>query len=189
MINLLAIDLQTAFMEAETWITAFFAWLGTSGVSAIIISLFARRQAKKIDQKTSVSEKQIEETAKKVADKAIKKLVGKSFNVNIKAEVDKAINAELTPIKANAEYSATASRNAEIATAYVLMAQSKSRLLKDEEKANLQETAKRLLSHANGEVIAPTVIEFAENENKEEETKDETTTEENASLVSFADIV
>ena len=180
MINLLAIDLQTALAEAETWITAFFAWLGTSGVSAIIISLFARRQARKIDQKTSVSKEQIEETAKKAADKAIKKVVGKSFNVNI--------NAELTPIKANAEYSATASRNAEIATAYVLMAQSKSRLLNDEEKENLQDTAKKLLAHANGDIVAPVMIEFNETET-EEETKDETATEENASLVSFADIV
>lgn len=189
MINLLAIDLQAALSQAETWIAAFFAWLGTTGAATIIMGLWARRQARKAEKNTTVSKTQIEETAKAAATNAVKKVVGKSFNVNINAEVDKAINAELSPIKANAEYAATAARNAEIAAAYMLTAQSKSRLLKDDEKENLQLTAKNLLAHANGDVVAPTVIEFSESVNAEEETQDESTTEENAALVSFADVV
>jgi hypothetical protein len=68
-----------------------------------------------------------------------------------------------------------------------LLAQSKSRLLKDEEKENLQSIANKLLSHANGDVVSPTVIEFSETANVETQ-EDKTTVEENATLVSFADV-
>ena len=71
------------------------------------------------------------------------------------------------------------------------MAQSKSRLLNDEEKAALQLSAKQLLNHAeNGGkgIVEPAKIEveIAEEETEKTEKSEPTETEDkNASLVSF----
>lgn len=191
MLNLLAIDLQQAFMRAETWIVAFFAWLGSSGVAAVIIGVIARKLMKKVNRQTTVSKKEIEKAADLSAERAVKKMVGKSFNVNIKSEVDSAVKAELQPIREKAEYASVAARNSEIATAHVLLAQSRSRLLNEEEQANLQLIAKKILAHASGDVVSPTVIEITEEENIVPKTQleaDKKTIEENSSLVSFDDI-
>ena len=186
MINLLAINLQEAFAQAETWIVAFFAWLGSSSLAAVIIGLISKSLTKKVNRQTIASKTQIENVAETSANKAVKKMIGKSFNLNIKAEVDKAVKAEMTPIKENAEYAAIASKNAEIATAHVLLAQSRSRLLNKEEQANLKDIANKILAHASGDVVAPTVIEFAESIAVEPIAQE--VIEENESLVSFADI-
>lgn len=193
MINLLAIDLQQAFASVETWIAAGIALLASSGVGGLIIRLILGRLIKKVNSQTTVSEEKIEETAKASAEKAVKKMVGKSFNVNIKSEVDNAVKVELKPIRENAEYSATASRNAEIAAAHVLLAQSRSRLLNETEQANLQSIAKKILAHANGEVVAPTIIEISEDAtidtvNGDDEKVETVAVDANASLVSFADV-
>lgn len=190
--NLLAIDLQQAFASIETWIVAFFAWFGSSSIAAIVIGLIARRLTRKVNHQTAVSQNQIERAAEAGAEKAVKKMVGKSFNVNIKSEVDKAVKAEMKPIRENAEYAATASRNAEIASAHVLLAQSRSRLLNETEQANLQSIANKILAHANGDVVAPTIIEIAEETTVTDPVatveKADTAVDENASLVSFADV-
>lgn len=191
MLNLLAIDLQQAFMQAETWIVAFFAWLGSSSVAAVIIGVIARILTKKVNRQTNVSKKEIENASDLSAERAVKKMVGKSFNVNIKSEVDSAVKAELKPIRETAEYASVAARNAEIASAHVLLAQSRSRLLNEEEQANLQLIAKKILAHASGDVVSPTVIEITEEENIVPKTQleaDKKTIEENSSLVSFDDI-
>lgn len=190
--NLLAIDLQQVFAEAETWIIAFFAWLGSSSVAALIMGIISRLLTKKVNRQTTVSQQQIDKAADASAERAVKKMVGKSFNVNIKSEVDRAVQAEIKPIRENAEYAAAASRNAEIAAAHVLLAQSRSRLLNEAEQANLQSIANKILAHANGEVVAPTIIEIAE-ETTETATattveKVDTAVNENDSLVSFADV-
>ena len=187
--NLLAIDLQQAFSSIETWIAAGFAFLVSSGASGAIIAVILRRLIKKINSQTTVSQAQIEKTAKSSSEQAVKQMVGKSFNVNIKSEVDKAVKAEMQPIREKAEYAATASRNAEIATAHVLLAQSRSRLLNETEQANLRSVAKKILAHANGDVVTPTVIEILEDETATvAEEKMENVVEENASLVSFSDV-
>lgn len=198
-LNLLAVDLQQAFASIETWVAAGFAVLASSGAGGVIMGLISRLLTKKVNKQTTVSEEKIEEAANASAEKAVKKMVGKSFNVNIKSEVDKAVKAELKPIRENAEYAATASRNAEIATAHVLLAQSRSRLLNEDEQANLQLIAKKILAHANGEVASPTIIEISDastetatvadvKETNEVKGAEPDAVDENASLVSFADV-
>lgn len=190
--NLLAIDLQQAFASIETWVSAAIAFLISSGVGGLIIGLIVRKLTKKVNTQTTVSKEQIEKTAKTASEQAVKKMIGKSFNVNIKSEVDKAVKAEMKPIRENAEYAAIASRNAEIAAAHVLLAQSRSRLLNETEQANLQSIANKILAHANGEVVAPTIIEIAEETTATATAatveKADTAVDENASLVSFADV-
>lgn len=190
--NLLAIDLQQAFASIETWISAGIALLVSSGVGGAIIGLIVRKLTKKVNTQTSVSKEQIEKTAKTASEQAVRKMIGKSFNVNIKSEVDKAVKAEMKPIRENAEYAAAASRNAEIAAAHVLLAQSRSRLLNETEQVNLQSIANKILAHANGEVVTPTIIEIAEETTATTSAaiveKADTTVDENASLVSFADV-
>lgn len=193
MINLLAIDLQAAFANIETWVAAVISFLVSSGAVSVIMGIIVKSLTAKVNAQTSVSKKQIEETAKISAENAVKRVVGKSFNVNIKSEVDKAIKAELKPIKENAEYAATAARNAEIASANVLLAQSRSRLLTKTEQATLQSVAQKIIAHADGEVIAPAVIEFSETPAEatsavETREKKGSAATDNASLVSFADI-
>ena len=193
MLNLLAIDLQQAFASIETWVAAGIALLASTGAGGVIIGLILRKLTRKVNGQTTVSKEQIEKTANASAEKAVKKMVGKSFNVNIKSEVDKAVKAELKPIREYAEYAATASRNSEIAAAHVLLAQSRSRLLNEDEQKNLQLTAKKILAHANGEVVAPTIIEIAEDTTQETtkapaEQVVSAVVDENASLVSFADV-
>lgn len=190
--NLLAIDLQQAFASIETWISAGIALLVSSGVGGAIIGLIVRKLTKKVNTQTLVSKEQIEKTAKTASEQAVRKMIGKSFNVNIKSEVDKAVKAEMKPIRENAEYAAAASRNAEIAAAHVLLAQSRSRLLNETEQVNLQSIANKILAHANGEVVTPTIIEIAEETTATTSAatveKTDTTVDENASLVSFADV-
>ena len=186
-INFLAVNLQQAFSSIETWVSAGIAFLVSSGAGGVIIGLIAKGLTRKVNGQTSVSKAQIESAAKKGAETAVKSLVGKSFNVNIKSEVDKTIKEDLAPIKANAEYAAQAAKNAEIASANVLLAQSRSRLLNETEQASLQAIANKILAHANGEVVSPTVIEFAQEKPKTEPLQP-AATEENASLVSFDDV-
>ena len=192
LLNLIAIDLQQAFANIETWVSATIAFLVSSGAGGVVIGLIARALTKKVNMQTTISQTKIEETAQKTAEQAVKKMVGKSFNVNIKSEVDKAISAELKPIKENVEYAATASRNAEIASAHVLLAQSRSRLLNENEQASLQLIAKKLIAHASDDVVSPTIIEIAEETTEKtiiaSEKKVDKIVDENASLISFADV-
>lgn len=191
MINLLAIDLQQAFANIETWVSAGIALLVSSGVGGVIIGLIVRGLTKKVNTQTTVSKAQIEQAASVSAEKAIKAMVGKSFNVNIKAEVDKAVKAQMQPIREQAEYAAVASRNAEIAAAHVLLAQSRSRLLNEQEQENLQSLAKKILAHANGDVVSPTVIEIAAESvatSVEKIDVADNSTVENATLVSFDEV-
>ena len=192
MFNLLAIDLQQAFASVETWVAAGFALLASTGAGGVIIGLILRKFTKKVNGQTTVSKEQIEKAANDSAEKAVKKMVGKAFNVNIKSEVDAAVKAEMKPIRENAEYAATASRNAEIAGAHVLLAQSRSRLLNEEEQKSLQLIANKILAHANGDVVAPTIIEISEAPMEAATVADvkgvDAVVDENASLVSFADV-
>lgn len=191
MINLLAIDLQQAFANIETWVSAGIALLVSSGAGGVIIGLIVRGLTKKVNTQTTVSKAQIEQAASVSAEKAIKAMVGKSFNVNIKAEVDKAVKAQMQPIREQAEYAAVASRNAEIAAAHVLLAQSRSRLLNEQEQENLQSIAKKILAHANGDVVSPTVIEIAAESvatSVEKIDVADNSTVENATLVSFDEV-
>ena len=86
----------------------------------------------------------------------------------------------------------TTSRNIEIGVAGIALAQSKSRLLSEEEKAAMQLSARQLLNHAeNGGkgIVEPAKIEIAPTEEETDvpETPPEKseTAEKNASLVSF----
>lgn len=192
MFNLLAIDLQAAFASIETWVSAAIAFLVSTGAGGVVIGIIVKVLTNKVNTQTTASKKQLEDAAKTAAETAVKRMVGKSFNVNIKAEVDKAVKGELKPIRENAEYAAAAARNAEIASANVLLAQSRSRLLTKAEQATLQNVAQKILAHANGDVVTPTVIEFAEQPVSEAveptEKRKVSVSAENASLVSFADI-
>ncbi len=189
--NLLAIDLQQAFANIETWVSAAIVFLLSSGVGGVIIGLLARRLTKKVNTQTTVSKEQIEKVANTASEQAVKKMIGKSFNVNIKSEVDKTVKAEMKPIRENAEYAAAASRNAEIAAAHVLLAQSRSRLLNETEQANLQSIANKILAHASDTVIAPMIIEIEEapkSISTKKEKTEPTAVAENISLISFADV-
>ena len=186
MFNLL-VDLNQAFAIVETWIAAGIAFLSTTSLGGIIVSILMRVFTKKVNAQTTVSQAQIEKTAQLSAKTAVKSVVGKSFNVNIKAEVDKAVQAEMKPIRENAEFAATAAKNAEIASAHVLLAQSRSRLLSEEEQVALQSIAKKIITHADSVTYPQTTVAFedATVEVLKEETMDGP---DNASLVSFDDI-
>lgn len=190
--NILAVDIQQAFANVETWIAAAIAFLTTTAVGGVILGIIIRLLTKKVNKQTTVSEAKIKKASKDGATLAIKNMVGKSFNVNIKAEVDKAVKEEMKPIRENAEYAAVAARNSEFATAYVLMAQSKSRLLTKEEQENLQLIAKKLLDHADGKIVEQARIEVSIDASAESEPishmQESKSANENATFVSFDDV-
>ena len=129
--------------------------------------------------------------AEKAANKVVKKIVGKSINVDVSAEVNKTLDKRLNVIETHVSNTYVTARNVEAGVAGIALAQSKSRLLSEEEKAALQLSARQLLNHAeNGGkgIVEPAKIEVTTEEEPDvPETPPEKseTAEKNASLVSF----
>ena len=98
---------------------------------------------------------------------ATKKIVGKSIDVDISAEVSKAVKQELYALANGVSELVDSVKNTEILTANVAIAQSRSRLLTDAEKKSLQTLAKTAQDHAGKKVVsAPKIEVTAKEENK-----------------------
>ena len=173
MLNLL-ISLQEIFDSAETWVTALIAMIGATGIGSAITGIITHAISKRMAKRDANVDAVAELAAEKAANKVVKKIVGKSINVDVSAEVNKTLDKRLNVI------------------AGIALAQSKSRLLSEEEKAAMQLSARQLLNHAeNGGkgIVEPAKIEIAPTEEETDvpETPPEKseTAEKNASLVSF----
>ena len=191
MLNLL-ISLQEIFDSAETWVTALIAMIGATGIGSAITGIITHAISKRMAKRDANVDAVAELAAEKAANKVVKKIVGKSINVDVSAEVNKTLDKRLKVIETHVMDTHTTSRNIEIGVAGIALAQSKSRLLSEEEKAAMQLSARQLLNHAeNGGkgIVEPAKIEIAPTEEETDvpETPPEKseTAEKNASLVSF----
>ncbi len=189
MINLL-VSLQEIFDSAETWVTAVIAMIGATGIGSAITGIITHAISKRMAKRDANVDAVAELAAEKAANKVVKKIVGKSINVDVSAEVNKTMDKRLGVIETHVTDTYVTARNVEAGVAGISLAQSKSRLLNDEEKAALQLSAKQLLNHAeNGGkgIVEPAKIEVAvaETEPEPEKFGKSETAEKNASLVSF----
>ena len=190
MINLL-ISLQEIFDSAETWVTALIAMIGATGIGSAITGIITHAISKRMAKRDANVDAVAELAAEKAANKVVKKIVGKSINVDVSAEVNKTLDKRLNVIETHVSDTYVTARNVEAGVAGIALAQSKSRLLSEEEKAALQLSARQLLNHAeNGGkgIVEPAKIEVTtEEETDVPETPPEKseTAEKNASLVSF----
>lgn len=190
MLNLL-ISLQEIFDSAETWVTALIAMIGATGIGSAITGIITHAISKRMAKRDANVDAVAELAAEKAANKVVKKIVGKSINVDVSAEVNKTLDKRLNVIETHVMDTHTTSRNIEIGVSGIAYAQSKSRLLTEEEKSVLQLNASLLLNHAeNGGkgIVEPAKIEVTtEEETDVPETPPEKseTAEKNASLVSF----
>lgn len=190
MLNLL-ISLQEIFDSAETWVTALIAMIGATGIGSAITGIITHAISKRMAKRDANVDAVAELAAEKAANKVVKKIAGKSINVDVSAEVNKTLDKRLNVIETHVSDTYVTARNVEAGVAGIALAQSKSRLLSEEEKAALQLSARQLLNHAeNGGrgIVEPAKIEVT---TKEETDVPETppekseTAEKNASLVSF----
>ena len=191
MLNLL-ISLQEIFDSAETWVTALIAMIGATGIGSAITGIITHAISKRMAKRDANVDAVAELAAEKAANKVVKKIVGKSINVDVSAEVNKTLDKRLNVIETHVSDTYVTARNVEAGVAGIALAQSKSRLLSEEEKAAMQLSARQLLNHAeNGGkgIVEPAKIEIAPTEEETDvpETPPEKseTAEKNASLVSF----
>lgn len=190
MLNLL-ISLQEIFDSAETWVTALIAMIGATGIGSAITGIITHAISKRMAKRDANVDAVAELAAEKAANKVVKKIVGKSINVDVSAEVNKTLDKRLNVIETHVSDTYVTARNVEAGVAGIALAQSKSRLLSEEEKAALQLSARQLLNHAeNGGkgIVEPAKIEVTTEEEPDvPETPHEKseTAEKNASLVSF----
>lgn len=190
MLNLL-ISLQEIFDSAETWVTALIAMIGATGIGSAITGIITHAISKRMAKRDANVDAVAELAAEKAANKVVKKIVGKSINVDVSAEVNKTLDKRLNVIETHVSDTYVTARNVEAGVAGIALAQSKSRLLSEEEKAALQLSARQLLNHAeNGGkgIVEPAKIEVTTEEETdvpEAPPEKSETAEKNASLVSF----
>lgn len=188
----LLVSLQSIFESAETWVTAVIAMIGSTGIGAAITGVIAHAISKRMAKRDANVDAIAESAAEKAANKIVKKIIGKSINVDISAEVNKAMDKRLGGIENTLSDVKTAAMNTELGVSGLALAQSKSRLLNDEEKEALQLNAKKLLRHTEkgrSEIEEPAKIELTETEeeisSEKRQSADSGTADKNASLVSF----
>lgn len=143
--------IKDAYNKAKDWIKSFYLWLvgiGGGGIITLLLSIFWKLISKKINRSNNLTEDKVSEIATKSSENTVQKIVGKSLNVDIQAEVSDSVKAELAPMIRNSELAMQSAKNAEVGTAMVLKAVAKSRLISDEETAQMESMADSLLAHA-----------------------------------------
>ena len=142
---------KEAYEKAKTWIVNTYAWIigiGGGSVLAGLATILYKLICKKIARTNNLTEDKVDEIATKAVEKAVSKIVGKSLNVDIQSEVSESVKAQLAPMIRNMQVAMESAKNAEVGTAMVMKAQAKSRLISDEETAEIEARAASLLAHA-----------------------------------------
>lgn len=172
---------KDAYNKSKEWVKHTYAWIigvGGGGILAILLSIFWKLISMKMNRSNNLTEDKVSEISAKSSENAVKKIVGKSLNVDIQSEVSESVKAELAPMIRNSELAMQSAKNAEVGTALVMRAVAKSRLISDDETAEMENMAASLLAHAEkyGGVSVPIQIQT---EMKDEEK----TVEESVNLV------
>ena len=144
------VDMGAILTDAKTWVIAAISWIMSTFGGAMIAGALNRINKKK----DVLNEAQIEKVANAAAKASTEKLIGKSIDVDISAEVSKAVKQELSALNNSVNSLVDGVKNAEMLSAEVAMAQSRSRLLTDEERIALRETAAKVQEHAGKKVIS-----------------------------------
>lgn len=161
------VDMGAILTDAKTWVIAAISYI-TSTFGGVIVAGVLNRINKKKD---ILTEAQIEKVANAAAKASTEKLIGKSIDVDISAEVSKAVKQELSALNNSVNSLVDGVKNAEMLSAEVAMVQSRSRLITDEERHALRDAAAKVQEHAGKKVIsAPKVKIKAKTEKEKTET-------------------
>lgn len=137
-------DFWAVFKDAQTWVTATFGAIGGLVLSAIFAAILGHFKNKGVVN----TEKNVETIAAKAAADAVKGIVGNSINLDISAEVNKAVEKFMYGIKNELDSTFDMAKNTEILTAEIAQALSKSRVLTKEEQNQLHADADAVMAHA-----------------------------------------
>lgn len=137
-------DLWAVFKDLKTWVIAGVGALGSIALTAIFAAIIGHFKNKGIVN----TEKNVEAIATKAASDAVKGIVGSSINLDISAEVNKAVEKFMYGIKNELDGTFDMAKNVEILTAEIALALSKSRVLTKEEQTQLKVDADAVMAHA-----------------------------------------
>lgn len=137
-------DFWAVFKDIKTWVIAGVGALGSIALSAIFAAILGHFRNKGVIN----TEKNVETIAAKAAADAVKGIVGNSINLDISAEVNKAVEKFMYSIKNELDSTFDMAKNTEILTAEIAQALSKSRVLTKEEQNQLHADADAVMAHA-----------------------------------------
>lgn len=175
------IDFKMILIDVKFWIYKALEGLGITSVCSLVIALVNRKNRKD----NVLTEAHVERIATSAAKKTAENVIGKSIDVDISAEVSKAVEQKMHALANTVGAMQESVKNAEVLMASVAMAQSKSRLLTDEERKNLQSAAMKCAAHAGKKVVSTAKIELTAAEEKAETNLTEIVENKNIHFLNF----
>ncbi len=178
-------DFAAMFTDVKFWIYEALKGLGITGVCSLVIALVNRKNRKD----NVLTDAHIERVATAAAKKTAESIIGKSIDVDISAEVSKAVKKELYALSKTMDSLVDGVKNTEMLVAREAIALSHSRILGAGEKKALVEGAKKAEEHA-GKVVSTAKVEFAltEPSTKSETEKTESVEEKNIHFINFSGV-
>ena len=149
------IDFKMILTDVKFWIIQAISFLTQTSIGVAILGLINRKNKKN----NILTDAHIERVANAAAKKTAENIVGKSIDVDISAEVSKAVKKELYTLSAAMESLVDGVKNTEMLVAREAVALSHSRILGANEKTALIEGAKKAEAHA-GKVVSTAKIEI-----------------------------
>lgn len=159
------IDFKMILTDVKFWIIQAISFLAQTGIGAAILGLINRKNKKD----NILTDAHVERVANAAAKKTAETIIGKSIDVDISAEVSKAVKKELYTISTAMESLVDGVKNTEMLVAREAVALSHSRILGANEKTALVEGAKKAEAHA-GKVVSTAKIEITAPQEKDVET-------------------
>lgn len=167
-------DFWAVFKDLKTWTIAGVGALGSIALTAIFAAIIGHFKNKGVIN----TEKNVETIAAKAAADAVKGIVGNSINLDISAEVNKAVEKFMYGIKNELDSTFDMAKNTELLTAEIAKALSKSQVLTKEEQKRLQVDADAAMAHAQkggAAITTPATVVVSEKEKTVKTEKTETT--------------
>lgn len=164
--------------DVKFWIINVLEALGITGIVSLIVGLTNRK-------KNVLKEEQIIAVATAAAKKTAENVIGKSIDVDISAEVSKAVEQKMHALANTVGAMQESVKNAEMLMASVAMAQSKSKLLTEEESKALQNAAMKCAAHAGRKVVSTGRIELTAADSKTETKPTESVEDKNIHFLNF----
>ena len=159
------IDFKMILTDVKFWIIQAISFLAQTGIGAAILGLINRKNKKD----NVLTDAHVQRVANAAAKKTAESIVGKSIDVDISAEVSKAVKKELYTLYASMDSLVDGVKNTEMLVAREAVALSHSRILGAAEKTALVEGAKKAEAHA-GKVVSTAKIEITAPQEKDFET-------------------
>ena len=180
-------DFWAIFQDAKTWVIALVGSIGGMFLTAFFAGIVGHFKNKGVIN----TEKNVEKIAAKAAADAVKGIVGQSINLDISAEVNKAVEKFMYAIKNELDSTFDMAKNTEILAAEIALALSKSRVLTKEEQTQLKGDAKAVMAHAQkggATIAAPATVVVSETKENAVKTAKESVKTDNGYTLNFGGV-